>query len=94
MIVAQLLLVVIFFTVTVLKSYTLHVQPLKGSTLATMCALHSETRAALGGIDKPDEINRRAEVLKVKLDRGGRVNGPALWLGCDNESRTSISTVV
>ncbi len=71
MLVAQLSLVMLFFVATVAQTYMSRMQVIKGSTLATMCALDSETRAALGDSKDPGGISRRAADMSVRLERGG-----------------------
>lgn len=79
MIAAQLFLTSIFLAATIHYSSSSHLQILKGSSLATMCALDKDTRQLLGDINDFDKLKERASTVKVRLER--RSSGIAIWLG-------------
>jgi hypothetical protein len=52
-------------------------QILKGNSLATMCALSQSAKIELGGMEDMERLERRAEEMRVGLERGadGQVRG-------------------
>lgn len=68
MLAAQLFLTSLFLVSVLIETWIARVQILKGSTLATMCALDSAARNAVGGIGQLAELDKRAKSLGVALD--------------------------
>lgn len=75
---AQLFLTSLFLVAIVIETRLARVQILKGSTLATMCALDGTARGSIGGISDFKVLNDAAQKLGVKLERGSA--GTAIWL--------------
>ncbi|KAH8904299.1 hypothetical protein BR93DRAFT_984831 [Coniochaeta sp. PMI_546] len=75
---AQLFLTSLFLVAIVIETRLARVQILKGSTLATMCALDGTARDSIGGISDFKVLNDAAQKLGVKLERGSA--GTAIWL--------------
>ena len=74
----QLVLTSAFLLAIMWESWRAKMQVLKSSTLATMCALDSTGRDAVGGISSPSGMERKAKELGVRLGRDP--SGNALWL--------------
>jgi hypothetical protein len=73
----QLFLTSLFLIAIVVETRLAHVQILKGSTLATMCALNGTARGSVGGISDFKALNERARLLVSSLSVGvrGQVSG-------------------
>jgi hypothetical protein len=74
----QLVLASLFLIAIIVETRVARLQILKGSTLATMCALDGAARDAVGGIGNFDGMRKKANALGVRLERGA--SGTALWL--------------
>ena len=85
MLAAQLLLTLVFLVATMSSTRASGVQILKGSSLATMCGLDKSTRRHLGDINDLRRLEKRAEGVKVRLERGS--SGAALWLAMEGGGR-------
>jgi len=74
---AQLGLTIIVLLFTIVATYRSRMQILKGSSLATMCALSQGVRTQLGGMENMERLKERAQGTSVKLERGtdGGVRG-------------------
>ena len=74
---AQLGLTIIVLLFTIVATYRSRLQVLKGSSLATMCALSQRVRTQLGGMENMERLKERAQGTSVKLERGtdGGVRG-------------------
>ena len=75
---AQLVLTSAFLLAIMWESWRARIQILKSSTLATMCAMDSTGRDAVGGIVNGSDMEKRAKELGVRLGRAPV--GDALWL--------------
>lgn len=89
MVAAQLALTALFLAITMASTYRSHMQVIKCSSLATMCALDKNTREHIGGIDDLEGLKEKAKCLTVRLQRGA--SGVALWLGMQREASPEIS---
>jgi hypothetical protein len=74
---AQLGLTIIVLLFTIIVTYRSRMQILKGNSLATMCALSQRVKAELGGMEDMERLKRRANGMRVALERGmdGEVRG-------------------
>jgi hypothetical protein len=70
MLATQLFLTSLFLISVVIETWIARARILKGSTLATMCALNPIARAAVGphGADDLEELNKRAGKQRVMLN--------------------------
>jgi hypothetical protein len=68
----------LFLLLTVLSTNKSRMQVLKGSSLATLCALRPDVREEMGGIGGFDRLRRKARRIKVRLERGE--DGTGAWL--------------
>jgi hypothetical protein len=73
----QLGLTIIVLLFTIVATYRSRMQILKGSSLATMCALSQGVKYDLGGMEDMERLKSRAKGIKVGLERGadGEVRG-------------------
>jgi hypothetical protein len=76
--VSELILAMVFLLATALMTRWAGMQVIKGSSLATMCALDDETRRHVGWIYDFEDMKERAEHTNVKLETAP--SGAALWL--------------
>ena len=79
MVAAQLVLTALFLGMTGVYTHRMHMQVIKASSLATLCALDKNTREHIGGINDLEGLKERAKCLAVRLQKGP--SGIALWLG-------------
>lgn len=79
MLASQLVLTAVFLAFTMLSTRRAHMQVIKCSSLATLCALDKTTRQHVGGINDLDSLEQKAKMLGVHLERNS--SGVALWLG-------------
>ncbi len=68
----------IFLTGTILASRSAKMQIIKGSSLATLCAVDEFTRSRLGNITDLEGIGRKAAKTNVRMERAA--TGSGLWL--------------
>jgi hypothetical protein len=66
----QVCLTIVVLIFTMIATCRSHMQILKGSSLATMCALNEKAKAKLGGVGDMDTLKSKAKELNVKLQRG------------------------
>src|SRR5687767_12352007 len=71
MLITQLVLTSLFLVSVVIETWIARVQILKGSTLATMCALDGAARNIVGGISDLNAMKERARTLGLVLEQGG-----------------------
>jgi len=76
---AQIALTTLFLALTILETHRKRAQILKGSSLATLCALDEQTRQHVGSINDLEMVNRKAKSVGVRLEVGA--SGTGLWLG-------------
>ena len=67
---AELVLSSLFLLAIIAWTASVRAEPLRVSTLATLCALDEPTRGRLGHLGEYDEVRRRAEGLRVMLIDG------------------------
>jgi hypothetical protein len=65
----QLSLTIIVLLFTTIATYRSRIQILKGSSLATMCALSQNVKAQLGGVDDMEGLRSKAKTIRVVLKR-------------------------
>lgn len=76
---AQIALTTIFLALTILETRRKRARILKGSSLATLCALDERTKQHVGGIDDLERVKQKAQSVGVRLESGP--SGSGLWLG-------------
>jgi hypothetical protein len=67
---AQLGLTIVILLFTIVATYRGRMQILKGSSLATMCALSPGIKIQLGGMEDMEGVKQRAKGISVRLERG------------------------
>ncbi|KAK1753682.1 hypothetical protein QBC47DRAFT_304021 [Echria macrotheca] len=88
MVAAQLGLTALFLVITMIYTHRAQMQVIKCSSLATLCALDSNTRGHIGGIDDLEGLKEKAKCLAVRLQRGA--SGIALWLGMLRDGQSEV----
>jgi len=68
---AEITLSGLFLVAVISWAATTKAGPLRGSTIATLCALDEPTRQSLGHIGNYEDLRRRGVAIQVKL-----VDGP------------------
>jgi hypothetical protein len=86
----QLGLTIIVLLFTIVATYRSRMQILKGNSLATMSALSQGVKTELGGMEDMERLKRRAQGVRVGLERGA--NGEVKGLDAAPFSSSSFTT--
>jgi hypothetical protein len=75
---SQMALTWAILAITIKMTYMSGMQDLKDSSIATMCILDADCRAALGSLNEFRDVKKSAKNLMVRMERDG--SGAATWL--------------